>query len=180
MRIPGRNTGDFVVQGKMIQLKITTNIRKINTKNSIQQIVDKQEDKWYIIRESKRGNEAEEKCMLTKFGKELRKLRLDRDERLKEMAEKLGVTVAYLSAVENGKRRVPDSWIKLIENTYDLSEDEILHLQQLAFDERDSISLNIGNMNVFEKNIAYSFARRFQDLSEEDKNDLKKILDRKD
>ena len=38
--------------------------------------------------------------MLTSFGKTLRKLRIDNEELLKDMALKLGVTLAYLSAVE--------------------------------------------------------------------------------
>ena len=37
--------------------------------------------------------------MLTKFGKELRKIRIEHDEILKDMADKLNVTAAYLSAV---------------------------------------------------------------------------------
>lgn len=52
--------------------------------------------------------------MLTRLGKELRKIRLDRDELMKDMARKLGVTVAYLSAVENGTRKFPDAWIQII------------------------------------------------------------------
>ena len=39
--------------------------------------------------------------MLTSLGKFLRKLRIDRGEILKDMADKLGVTVSFLSAVEN-------------------------------------------------------------------------------
>ena len=40
--------------------------------------------------------------MLTKVGKLLREMRLNNDEILREMATKLGVTSAFLSAVENG------------------------------------------------------------------------------
>ena len=46
--------------------------------------------------------------MITNFGKFLRKLRIDNNEFLKDMAARLGVTVAYLSAIEHGKRDVPD------------------------------------------------------------------------
>ena len=46
--------------------------------------------------------------MLTEFGKCLRKIRIDKAELLKDMAEKLQVTSAYLSAVEHGKREIPD------------------------------------------------------------------------
>lgn len=114
--------------------------------------------------------------MLTKLGKELRKIRLDRDELLKDMAQKLDVTVAYLSAVENGNRKFPDSWIGIIAEEYQLDAQEIEKLQCLAFDERDSININIQNVNKKERSLAYSFARRFNDLSEDDINELEKIL----
>ena len=44
--------------------------------------------------------------MLTEFGKALRRIRLDNDELLKDMADKLKVSSAYLSAVENGKKNL--------------------------------------------------------------------------
>jgi transcriptional regulator with XRE-family HTH domain len=45
--------------------------------------------------------------MLTEFGQYLRKIRIDCGDLLKDMADKLGVTSSYLSAVETGKRNVP-------------------------------------------------------------------------
>ncbi|KHF28295.1 Helix-turn-helix domain protein [Anoxybacillus sp. BCO1] len=50
--------------------------------------------------------------MLTEFGRFCRKLRIDNGELLKHMADKLGVTSSYLSAVENGKRNVPQDWVE--------------------------------------------------------------------
>ena len=44
--------------------------------------------------------------MLTEFGKILRKLRIDRQELLRDMAKNLEVSSAYLSAVETGKRKI--------------------------------------------------------------------------
>ncbi len=41
--------------------------------------------------------------MLTPFGKTLCKIRIDRIERLLDMAEKLGVSIAFLSSVKIGK-----------------------------------------------------------------------------
>ena len=43
----------------------------------------------------------------TALGKFLRKLRVDRDERLYDMAENVGVSSAFLSGVENAIRRLP-------------------------------------------------------------------------
>ena len=48
--------------------------------------------------------------MLTSIGRFLKKLRIDRGEILKDMAEKLDVTVSFLSAVENGKKHMPSAW----------------------------------------------------------------------
>ena len=72
--------------------------------------------------------------MLTRFGKQLRKIRIDRDQRLKDMAEQLNVTVAYLSAVENGNRVVPDSWVYTLSKKYELSEEETVSLQKAAYE----------------------------------------------
>ena len=49
--------------------------------------------------------------LLTKLGRFLRKIRIDRGELMIDMAEKLGVTPAFLSAVENGKRKPPKEWV---------------------------------------------------------------------
>jgi len=46
---------------------------------------------------------------LTPFGRHLRRLRADRGMTLKEMASAVGVSSAYLSALEHGKRGRP-SW----------------------------------------------------------------------
>lgn len=117
--------------------------------------------------------------MLTKFGKELRKIRLDRDELLRDMADKLDVTVAYLSAVENGKRKVPDEWIPKIVDLYELDDDVAEKLQKFAYEERNDLKLNLSNITSEQRELAYSFARRFKNLSSSDVIEMKKILDDK-
>ena len=44
---------------------------------------------------------------MTPFGERMRKLRTERGVTLKQMAEALGVSSAYLSALEHGKRGAP-------------------------------------------------------------------------
>ena len=41
---------------------------------------------------------------LTSLGKFLRKLRIDRGELLRTMSNKLGISMSFLSSVENGKK----------------------------------------------------------------------------
>ena len=44
---------------------------------------------------------------MTPFGERMRKLRAERRVTLKDMAEEIGVSSAYLSALEHGKRGRP-------------------------------------------------------------------------
>lgn len=125
------------------------------------------------------GKQSGGDIMLTRFGKMLRTIRLDRDELLRDMAEKLGVTVAYLSAVENGKRKVPDEWIPKIVDLYELDDDVAEKLQKFAYEERNDLKLNLGNITPDQRELAYSFARRFKNLSSNDVLEMKKILDEK-
>ncbi len=115
--------------------------------------------------------------MLTKFGKQLRNLRIETDQRLKDMAERLGVTAAYLSAVENGKRAIPDSWVEILANEYKLSELEIKELYSLAYENKQEIKLNLRDATEIEAGLALSFARCFKSLSDAQVSELQKILD---
>lgn len=110
--------------------------------------------------------------MLTEFGKTLRKIRIDRNEILKDMAEKLGVTVSYLSAVENGKREVPDTWINDISYWYQLSELEKEMLRESAFNSKKKISLDLNNLNANQREAAITFAREFKELSPSEIDEL--------
>lgn len=114
----------------------------------------------------------EDRLMLTEFGKTLRKIRIDRNEILKDMAEKLGVTVSYLSAVENGKREVPDTWINDISYWYQLSELEKEMLRESAFNSKKKISLDLNNLNANQREAAITFAREFKELSPSEIDEL--------
>lgn len=57
---------------------------------------------------------------LSRFGVFCRKLRLENRELLYDMAEKLGVSSAFLSKVENGKGKPPADWRQKIISFYNL------------------------------------------------------------
>ncbi len=69
--------------------------------------------------------------MVTDFGKFCRKLRIDNDEIMKDMAKKLEVTPSYLSAIEKGKRTIPTDWAEQIANHYELSKQQISELTNI-------------------------------------------------
>jgi hypothetical protein len=57
----------------------------------------------------------------TEFGKFLRTLRIQKDVSAQELSDYLGVTAAYLSAVETGKRNIPAVWESGIVEKFRLS-----------------------------------------------------------
>lgn len=114
--------------------------------------------------------------MITKFGKTLRKLRIDRGEILKTMAEKLGMTASYLSAIECGKRNIPNNLIQKLISIYGLSEKE----QQELLDARDksirSIEIDLSTNNMCKRDLALQFARKFDDMDDKLANQILKFL----
>ena len=106
--------------------------------------------------------------MLTKVGKLLRQMRLNNDEILRDMATKLGVTSAFLSAVENGKKKMPKTMRSKIIKQYALNKDEVRTLDDAIMESNDSVEINIKTLSEAKKGLAVSFARSFGELSDED------------
>lgn len=68
--------------------------------------------------------------MLSKTGKILRKIRIDHDELLYDMAKKLGMSSAMLSEVETGKRCMNQYSIDLIAQIYCLTDEQLNELRK--------------------------------------------------
>ena len=69
--------------------------------------------------------------MTTELGKFLRKLRIDKNEILLDMANKLGVSPSFLSSVEIGKRQMPPMWNIRICKLYALTDAQKATLEQV-------------------------------------------------
>ena len=117
--------------------------------------------------------------MITELGKWLRKLRIDRGEILKTMAEKLGMTSSYLSAIECGKRNIPADLIDKLTSIYDLSETEQHELSEAYDHSIKSIEIQLATENMCKRDLALQFARKFDDIDEEFAMQLLKFLNRK-
>lgn len=112
--------------------------------------------------------------MLTEFGRYLRKLRIDRGELLRDMAQKLNVSSAYLSAVETGKRNIPLNWTKQIATLYSLTPNEIDDLTEAAEQSAQEIRISFAQATDSQKQAALSFAKALDGLSDDD---LKRIME---
>lgn len=112
--------------------------------------------------------------MLTPFGKVLRIFRLNRGELLKEMAEKLGVTPAYLSAIENGKKEPTQELMKRIYQNYDLQKDELQQLEDARAKTLQQIQINFHRPQ--DEELGLLFARKLNTLSDFQRTKIMDIL----
>jgi len=116
--------------------------------------------------------------MLTEFGQFLRKLRIDCNELLKDMAGKLGVTSSYLSAVETGKRSIPEGWVKKICQYYDLPMFDQEALEIAAANSVTTVTMSLNNKVPKRRETALLFARKFDTVDESIIEEIRKLLNR--
>lgn len=114
--------------------------------------------------------------MITSVGKFLRKLRIDNGEILADMAVKLDVTVSFLSAVENGKKKLPSSWYSEICQLYHLNEAQEELFAQAIGEAEKVYDINFDGVEAPNRELAVSFARKFAQLDEEQLEAIRKIL----
>jgi transcriptional regulator with XRE-family HTH domain len=114
--------------------------------------------------------------MLTPLGRFLRKLRIDHGEILANMAEKLGVTASYVSAVENGKRAMPREWLEKITALYVLDERQEEEFKGLSIDSVTHVTINAQDATRRQKEVAFAFARKVSELSDDKLAEIRKIL----
>ena len=94
----------------------------------------------------------------TAIGKELRKLRIDEDERLLDMAKRLDKSSAFVSAVETGKKSPPSGFEELVIQTYRLVGEAADVLRGAADLSRKAFTLHTEN--DLEKETVGLLARR--------------------
>ena len=112
------------------------------------------------------------------LGDFLRKLRLENCEIMRTLATRLGVSSAFLSAVENGKKKMPESWYEKLKELYDLDSLQMEKLQDAVLESSNILEINIQNASNADKQLAISFARKFESLDEETSKQIMNILNR--
>lgn len=113
---------------------------------------------------------------ITALGKELRKLRLEKGEVMKDMANAIKVSSAYLSAVERGKKAPSEKMISGIKAQYQLSCSEIKSLHEAVVLSQNHISIDLNDSDDEDRMLATAFARKFKSLEESEKEQISKLL----
>ena len=121
--------------------------------------------------------------MYTEFGKWLRTLRISIGIRLYDMSKALSVSSSFISAVETGKKSIPLDFVEKIIKNYDLIDEQIAALKNAIKLTRDdelrckkSIQLKVDTSKSDVQELLYCFARKADELTEEEKKAMWDIL----
>ncbi len=116
--------------------------------------------------------------MVVEIGKFLRKLRIDQEERLLDMAGKLKKSSAFLSAVERGRKEPPSGFEELVTKAYQLGADKKKELANAV--DRSRKAFTIKPDSAVAHDTAAMMARKIGSLSVDDLKKIQKILNQED
>jgi transcriptional regulator with XRE-family HTH domain len=116
---------------------------------------------------------------MTPFGERVRQLRRERGLMLKDMASHLGVSSAYLSALERGERGKP-TWtlIQGVLQYFRIIWDEADELTRLADLSDPRVKIDTANTDPQATLLANRLAREIRGLSPEELDEMLIVLDR--
>ncbi len=115
---------------------------------------------------------------MTPFGRRLRQLREQKAVTLKEMATEIGVSPAYLSALEHGKRGTP-AWllVQRIISYFNVIWDEAEELERLAQISHPRVTVDTSGLSPEATEYANRLAQQIGKLEQEDLRDMLRFLD---
>lgn len=114
--------------------------------------------------------------MVTEAGKFLRKLRIERSEKQKDMADRLDVSVSFLSAVETGKKKMPTLWEKRICDIYELTDKQRREFMDAVAKTRQTVEIRLTDLDSAKQEAVMLFAKRIGKISDEQAEKIRKII----
>ncbi len=111
---------------------------------------------------------------LTPFGLTIRRMRLDKNLRLLDLAEALNISTAFLSAIETGRKPIPDGFVVKISRAINLNRAEIAELTKAA--DRTRKEVRVADNSEQDRELIAAFARRMDDVPPEILKKLRKLV----
>lgn len=110
---------------------------------------------------------------LSPLGKLLRKLRIDAGERIADLADKLGCTSSFISAIELGKRSPPEEFLTGVAKHYSMNASQEQELRAAAVQSTSSVRINLeSGGNDLSRELAVAFARAFPTIDQKKANEM--------
>lgn len=116
---------------------------------------------------------------MTPFGEAIRRLRAERGVTQRQMAKALGVSPAYLSALEHGNRSEP-SWefVQRVIGYFNIIWDEAEELQMLAGLSRPKVVINTSGLTPKATEVANKLATAIGRLDAPTLQEIEALIDR--
>lgn len=103
--------------------------------------------------------------MATELGKELRKMRIERDQNINDMAKNLNISISYLSSIENGKKKIPDGMIERVIKEYKLTDEKIETLRLAAINSSKEFEIDLSETSNDQRRLVYILSRKLKKMS---------------
>ena len=116
----------------------------------------------------------------TRYGEFMRVKRIKHHEIMNDTAKLLGVALPFVSAVETGKRNVPNGWAAIISEHYHLSEAEQQELLCAIEESKTQTKINLTSATQCQRRVALQFQRSFENLDDETATEILKLLNKGD
>ena len=114
---------------------------------------------------------------MTPFGERLRQLRQERGLNQKAMAEALGVSPAYLSALEHGRRGQPAfPFVQKVIGYFNIIWDEAEELQRLALLSQPRVTVDTSGLDAIATEVTNLLARNVRQLDRGALSSIREIV----
>lgn len=113
---------------------------------------------------------------MTKYSKLIKEIRIKHGETMGDMANWLNVKLPFVSAVENGKKKIPDDWANKISEHYNLCNKEKNNLEEAIKESQTNIKIDLRNVDGIKRRMVVQFQRSFDNISNETAEEIYKIL----
>lgn len=114
--------------------------------------------------------------MISKFGLYIRKIREQENDSLRQMAIKLGISAAFLSAMEVGRKQIPLEYVEKIKGIYNLTKEQEVELENSIYETNERVPIELAAMNEAQKDVSLMFARKIKTADEDLLRKLKEAL----
>lgn len=114
--------------------------------------------------------------MISSFGLFMRKVRDKTGDSLRGCAIKLEISAPFLSAMEVGRRPIPNHYLDKIKEVYNLSDEEYIELYNAVIETNKRVDIEIEKMNAAQKEVSMAFARRIESADPDLVEKLRKVL----
>lgn len=111
---------------------------------------------------------------LTPFGLTLRKLRLEKNLRLFDLAQMLDLSPAFISAIETGRKPIPGGFVTKLSRAMELSAQEVADLRKAK--DRTRKEIKVDQNKEEDRELIAAFARQIDNMPPAKRDAIKKLL----